>query len=130
MTIATGNINTVKHEDIDADGKPYQRKDYPRVVEQGEGKPTVIVKSAAEELAYLDKKAAEVAVAEKAAADTANPAPPVPATPLPAVDPRGIAIVETKNYTDGSSATGVAPLPDLSPEQQAAVEAASASQAK
>lgn len=27
---------------------------------------------------------------------------------------------ETKHYTDGSSATGPGPLPDLSPEQQAA----------
>ena len=27
-------------------------------------------------------------------------------------------IVETKHYLDGSSATGVAPLPDQSPEQQ------------
>jgi hypothetical protein len=27
-------------------------------------------------------------------------------------------IVETKHYSDGSSATGVAPLPDQSPEQQ------------
>src|SRR5258708_2303683 len=29
-------------------------------------------------------------------------------------------VIETKTYTDGSSATGVAPLPDQSPEQQAA----------
>lgn len=29
-------------------------------------------------------------------------------------------VFETKTYTDGSSATGVAPLPDQSPEQQAA----------
>ena len=28
-------------------------------------------------------------------------------------------MIETKNYSDGTSATGVAPLPDLSPEQQA-----------
>lgn len=34
------------------------------------------------------------------------------------------AIFETKEYTDGSSATGVAPLPDLSPAQQDAKEAA------
>jgi hypothetical protein len=32
-------------------------------------------------------------------------------------------VIETKHYTDGSSATGVAPLPDQSPEQQAAAEA-------
>jgi hypothetical protein len=29
--------------------------------------------------------------------------------------------IETKHYSDGSSATGPGPLPDLSPEQQAAV---------
>lgn len=28
--------------------------------------------------------------------------------------------IETKHYSDGSSATGPAPLPDLSPEQQEA----------
>jgi hypothetical protein len=32
------------------------------------------------------------------------------------------AVVETKHYSDGYSATGVAPLPDLSPEQQKAQE--------
>ena len=32
-------------------------------------------------------------------------------------------VFETKHYTDGSSATGVAPLPDQSPEQQVAAEA-------
>ena len=32
-------------------------------------------------------------------------------------------VFETKHYTDGSSATGVAPLPDQSPEQQVATEA-------
>ena len=32
-------------------------------------------------------------------------------------------VIETKNYSDGSSATGPAPLPDLSPEQQAAQQA-------
>ena len=32
-------------------------------------------------------------------------------------------VVETKHYTDGSSATGVAPLPDLSPDQQRQQEA-------
>jgi hypothetical protein len=31
-------------------------------------------------------------------------------------------ITETKHYSDGSSATGPAPLPDLSPDQQAAAE--------
>lgn len=30
-------------------------------------------------------------------------------------------VIETKKYSDGISATGVAPLPDLSPEQQAAL---------
>ena len=32
-------------------------------------------------------------------------------------------VFETKHYTDGSSTTGVAPLPDQSPEQQVAAEA-------
>jgi hypothetical protein len=31
-------------------------------------------------------------------------------------------VFETKNYSDGSSATGVAPLPALSPDQQAAAQ--------
>ena len=34
------------------------------------------------------------------------------------------ATVETKHYSDGSSATGIAPLPDLSPGQQAQRDAA------
>jgi hypothetical protein len=32
--------------------------------------------------------------------------------------------VETKHYSDGTSATGTAPLPDLSPAQQDALTAA------
>lgn len=32
--------------------------------------------------------------------------------------------IETKRYSDGTSATGTAPLPDLSPEQQDALTAA------
>ncbi len=35
-------------------------------------------------------------------------------------------VTETKNYSDGSSATGPAPLPNLSPDQQAAQQAAPA----
>lgn len=35
----------------------------------------------------------------------------------------GAPVFETKQYADGSSATGVAPLPDLSPDEQAAKEA-------
>ena len=35
-------------------------------------------------------------------------------------------VVETKVYADGSSATGVAPLPNLSPEEQAKAEQAAA----
>lgn len=31
--------------------------------------------------------------------------------------------METKEYTDGTTATGAAPLPDLSPRQQAKQEA-------
>jgi hypothetical protein len=31
--------------------------------------------------------------------------------------------LETKHYTDGSNATGIGPLPDLSPAQQDRVEA-------
>jgi hypothetical protein len=33
-------------------------------------------------------------------------------------------VIETKEYSDGSSATGVAPLPDQSPAQQEAAEQA------
>lgn len=33
-------------------------------------------------------------------------------------------MIETKRYSDGTSATGTAPLPDLSPEQQDALTAA------
>lgn len=44
----------------------------------------------------------------------------VGAVPMPAVAGE----IETKHYTDGSSATGPAPLPDLSPEQQAAQQGA------
>ena len=39
------------------------------------------------------------------------------------------AIVETKVYPDGTSATGIAPLPDLSPAQQDAATAAAATTA-
>lgn len=35
----------------------------------------------------------------------------------------GALVIETKQYADGSSATGVAPLPDLSPAEQDAAEA-------
>jgi hypothetical protein len=31
-------------------------------------------------------------------------------------------MIETKHYSDGTSATGAAPLPDLSPEQQNAAD--------
>lgn len=39
-------------------------------------------------------------------------------------------VFETKEYADGSSATGVAPLPDLSPDEQALEEAAAAAAAE
>jgi hypothetical protein len=37
---------------------------------------------------------------------------------LPEVKPEDRVVMETKHYTDGSSATGIGPLPDLSPAQQ------------
>ena len=40
---------------------------------------------------------------------------------VPAVEPEPV--FETKEYADGSSATGVAPLPDLSPDEQDKAEA-------
>jgi hypothetical protein len=48
---------------------------------------------------------------------------------LPAAEPLTEAespVFETKEYSDGSSATGVAPLPDLSPEQQDASQPSAA----
>ena len=41
------------------------------------------------------------------------------ATPLPENGGATELVIETKEYADGSSATGVAPLPDLSPDEQA-----------
>jgi hypothetical protein len=43
------------------------------------------------------------------------------AKPLPGGEVSSV-VHETKHYSDGSSATGPAPLPDLSPDQQAAEE--------
>ncbi len=48
----------------------------------------------------------------------------VSALPEPSAVDKVVSI-ETKNYSDGSSATGPAPLPDQSPEQQKAAESAS-----
>ena len=66
--------------------------------------------------------AAEQAKAAEAARQAALKAiPPAPAgvpQPLPAGLP--VHDVETRHYTDGTSATGVPPLPAQSPEQQAA----------
>jgi hypothetical protein len=80
---------------------------YPKAVDHVEGsepgsKEPILVNSAEQEKAYLDAKSA------------ASSAPP-----LPAPEPSSV-VIETKQYSDGSSATGPAPLPDLSPEQQAA----------
>lgn len=50
----------------------------------------------------------------------------VPSSSLPAPDASS-PVIETKQYSDGSSATGPAPLPDLSPAQQEAANAAAAS---
>ena len=81
-------------------------KQYPKAVDHVQGSEPgqlepVIVKSAEEEKAYLASKA-------PAAKTEAKPA-----------------VVETKIYSDGSSATGPAPLPELSPGQQDAQQAAS-----
>jgi hypothetical protein len=53
----------------------------------------------------------------------AGKAEAAPETKLPQGGTSGLKI-ETKNYTDGSSATGPAPLPDQSPAQQDAAKAA------
>jgi hypothetical protein len=45
---------------------------------------------------------------------------------LPGGSPSSV-VTETKHYSDGSSATGPAPLPDLSPDQQAAQQASGTS---
>ena len=47
------------------------------------------------------------------------------ATPLPENGGATELVIETKEYADGSSATGVAPLPDLSPDEQAALSKSS-----
>lgn len=49
--------------------------------------------------------------------------PAAPETELPNGETSGL-VIETKNYSDGSSATGVAPLPEQSPAQQDAAKAA------
>jgi len=64
-----------------------------------------------EHVAQLMEKLAEIK-GEPSAAD------------LDAVEAEKNLVIETKQYSDGSSATGVAPLPDQSPEQQAAAESA------
>lgn len=53
-----------------------------------------------------------------APAPAAAPVAPTSAAPAPVAQPAAEVKVETKQYTDGTTATGVAPLPDKSPTQQ------------
>jgi hypothetical protein len=74
MTNMPGNINSVKHEDIDKEKNPYVHQAYPKHVKVGEN--TVTVNSAAEEDrlrgAYLDAVAAETGPSEPMTTDTAT----------------------------------------------------------
>jgi len=76
--------------------------------------PPIPITSGVPSAEDLDAAAAEQAAAEATSggADLGRGVGTVP--------PDGTLVFETKQYADGSSATGVAPLPDLSPDEQAA----------
>jgi hypothetical protein len=92
--------------------------EYPKHIQLGQD--TVVVNSEDEEDAK--RLAYEAAQPQPASEPPSAPADPNPAIPAPTQGPT--LVIETKEYSDGSSATGPAPLPDQSPAQQDAENAA------
>ena len=115
MSPQPGDVSNLSHAEvvgthIQPETQTSGFQEYPKHITLGE--EVVVVKD------ELEEKAARLKH-EIAEQDAALEALAKPETKLPEGETTGLQ-VETKHFSDGSSATGPGPLPDLSPEQQKA----------